>query len=218
VFSGFTGYMTSHGYTNASNVDWKGIGLRYRAQGVPPLRNILNAWTDASFNASIFQGVDRLIQYISDEYIKCGTSEKFVLAGYSQGALAIHLYLTLGLPSYILNQIAAVGFVADPSKNKAGAESIYTNNWEDAKAAQDTPIINATGIYSKAQMPGSGSLPGAITGRSATLCYNHDIVCAPTALIFGSSGAAHGSYSTGDLNNLGAWLADTAIASGLPTR
>jgi hypothetical protein len=215
MYQGFQGYMTSHGYSNSNNADWKGIGLRYRAQGVPSGLSLVNVWTDGSYVASYWEGVDRIQQYLADEYAKCGTSEKFVLAGYSQGALAIHIYLTQRAPSYIMNQIAAVGLQADPAKNKAGAESIYTDFWTNAKLAGDTGIINATGIYSKTQGIGSGSLPSSVTGRTVTLCNDHDIVCAPG---WGSSGSVHGNYPSDELTDMGAWLADTAIASGLPAR
>ena len=38
---------------------------------------------------SIWQGVDRIDQYLTDEVGKCGGTQKYVLVGYSQGALAI---------------------------------------------------------------------------------------------------------------------------------
>jgi hypothetical protein len=215
IYQGFEGYMSSHSYTNSDNQDWKGIGLRYRAQPVPGALSFLNVWTDASYVASYWEGVDRIEQYLNNEYSQCGTTEKYVLAGYSQGALAIHIYLTEVAPSYIINQIAAVGLLADPAKNKDGDEAIYTNSWTNARTAEDTGIINATGIYSKIQGTGSGRLPSSVTARTVTMCDDHDIVCAPG---WHASKDVHQNYSSDDLTDMGAWLADTSIGSGLPAR
>ena len=216
VYGGFEEYMRSHGYSDS---DWKGIGLRYRAMHVPVVENALGgafsaALADASYNASIWQGVDRIEQYLNDEYTRCHGTQKYVLAGYSQGALAIHIYLTRRAPANIRSLIAAVGLQADPAKNKNGAEAIYTNSWTNARNS-DQGIVNATGIYSKVQLPGSGSIPSDVTGRTVTLCHNNDIVCAPG---WGSSASNHTNYTNDELVDLGAWLADTAISSGLPPR
>lgn len=216
VFGGFESYMANHGYSRAGG-DWKGIGLRYRALHVPLAEHaipIAGSFMDASYNASIWQGVDRIEQYLNDEYQRCGTTQKYVLAGYSQGALAIHLYLTRRAPTYLRSLIAAVGLEADPSKNKAGGEAIYTDGWEDARLV-DQGMVNATGIYSKAQLAGSDALPSDVTSRTVTLCHNNDMVCAPG---WGSWWGPHLSYTDTELDLMGRWLAQTAIASGLPAR
>lgn len=220
VYGAFEQAMQGKGYTDGdfSAGDWKGIGLRYRAMHVPIVENgywMAGAFSNALYTASIWQGVDRIEQYLNDEYNKCDGNQKYVLAGYSQGALAIHIYLTQRAPDHLRGLIAAVGLQADPAKNKAGAEAIYTNGFRDAKDPDngDPGMVNATGIYSKAQMPGSGSLPSWITGRTATLCHNNDIVCAPG---WGSWASNHTNYTSDELTRLGEWLADTAHGSGLP--
>jgi hypothetical protein len=216
VYQSFEAYMGSHGYPNSDSQDWKGIGLRYTAMHVPILENLIpsfiGAIADIAYIASVWQGVDRIQQYLNDEYNKCGSNQKYVLAGYSQGALAIHIYLTQRAPWYILDAIAAVGLQADPAKNKDGAEAIYTNGWTNARGT-DQGMVDATGIYSKAQLTGSGSLPTEITSRTVTLCHNNDIVCAPG---WGSTAGNHTNYTSYELTGLGAWLGYTAIQSNLP--
>jgi hypothetical protein len=222
VYSGFTSSMAAKGYSQ--DPAWKGIGLRYRAMHVPVLENVggavfapsnfAAAFANLSYNASIWQGVDRIEQYLDNEYARCGNTQKYVLAGYSQGALAIHIYLTERAPRFMRDRIAAVGLQADPAKNKAGAESIFTDRWTDARLV-DQGMVNATGIYSKAQGVGSGSLPSDITGRTVTFCHNNDIVCAPG---FGSIVGNHTNYSSQELEEMGFWLANKAVASGLPPR
>jgi hypothetical protein len=217
VFGGFQDYMRLHDYPDSA---WKGIGLRYAALEVPIWQNavggaLMAAFADLNYNASIWQGVDRIEQYLDDEYAKCHGNQKYVLAGYSQGALAIHIYLTERAPEYMRDLISAVGLQADPAKNRAGAEDIYTDGWTDARDTNNRGIVDATGIYSKAQLPGSGSLPSDITGRTVTLCHNNDTVCAPG---WGSWWGPHLDYTAEELDLLGRWLADTAINSGLPPR
>ena len=196
----------------------KGIALRYTAMHVPILENatgplsVFNsfnaAYADASYNASIWMGVDRIKQYLEDEYFKCGTTQKYVMVGYSQGALAIHIYLNLRAPSFIINQIAAVGLIADPAKNGNGAESVFSNGFQTA----DSGMWNATGVYRKALLPGSGAIPSAIAPRTASLCHNNDIVCAPG---WGSYAWNHTNYQdqADEMQGLADWLVATATAA-----
>jgi hypothetical protein len=217
--NGFTAFLDEKGRTSAGR---KSIALRYKAMHVPtwetaggvfgPLGSVNAAFANAQFQASTWQGVDRIEQYLGDEIAKCGTSQKYVLAGYSQGALAIHLYLTQRASTSVLNRIAAVGLLADPSKNQNPAEHVYADGFYER--FQGDGIYNATGIYRKARLAGSGALPSGITSRTISVCFNNDIVCAPG---FGSWSTVHTSYTNGDtLTKMGRWLADTALDAGLP--
>ncbi|GAA5141850.1 hypothetical protein GCM10023340_04290 [Nocardioides marinquilinus] len=217
VYTAFNDQLNVRGYTGPNNQ--KGIGLRYTAMHVPIIENVLGGWPQALSNtlytASIWQGVDRIEQYLNDEVARCGSTQKYVLAGYSQGALAIHLYLTQRAPDTpgMLNRIAAVGLQADPAKNQNGAEHTFTDGF--SSAGPGTDMKNAKGIYRKAILPGSGPLPDAITARTATLCHDNDIVCAPG---FGSWITQHTNYTNAELRALGTWLANTAANTGLPPR
>jgi hypothetical protein len=210
VYDGFGAAMTASGHAAESR---KGIGLRYEALHPPALSNL--AFAVPAFTASIWEGVDRIEQYLADEYDRCGTTQKYVLAGYSQGALAIHLYLTQRAPSYLRDLIAAVGLVADPARNGNGAEHTYTDGF--VTPLPGTGVAGASGTYAKAQLPGGGPLPTDVTDRTATLCHVRDVVCAPG---WGATSAAHINYDMAgsELADLGAWLARTAITAGLPPR
>ena len=164
VENGFTAFLDENGRTSAGR---KSIALRYKAMHVPTwetaggifgARGSLNAaLANAQFQASIWQGVDRIEQYLDDEIANCSTHQKYVLAGYSQGALAIHLYLTQRATASDLSRIAAVGLLADPSKNQNPDEHVYSDGFYER--FQGDGIYNATGIYRKAHLPGSGALP-----------------------------------------------------------
>ncbi|WP_460627338.1 cutinase family protein [Intrasporangium mesophilum] len=195
----------------------KGIGLRYTAMHVPvwenaagpvnPLLGMNAAFADVSYNASIWMGVDRIQQYLEGEIGRCGTSQQYVLVGYSQGALAIHIYLERRATNAVLDQIAAVGLIADPAKNGHGAESVFTDGFKTAEPG----MWNATGVYRKALLPGSGPLPDSITPYTASLCHNNDIVCAPG---WGSGWWNHDYWNKADeIDQLAEWLASTALAS-----
>ena len=221
IREGFTGQLRARSLNPAE--DEKGIALRYAALEVPVWENVagvLNirlginaAFANAKFLSSVWQGVDRIEQYLDGEYATCGTRQKYVLSGYSQGALAIHIYLTQRAPAGIRNQIAAVGLLADPAKNFSPAEHSYGDGFNRAGAVH--PAVWATGPYRLALLPGGGPLPADIVGRTVTMCHAFDIVCAPTS---GATHIPHGNYSSSELTSMGKWLADTAIAEGLPSR
>ncbi len=155
----------------------KVLAVQYRALGTvfDPLKFGTQAYVD-----SIYEGVDKLVAMIQDEESHC-PNEKLVLAGYSQGALVIHIALldladsdpgTLG-PEHL----AAVLMIADPGKVGHAAETTWEADLEDAGAG----VQNADGIWTK--LPGlfdddKGPLPSSVVGRTLAICHNHDPVCA----------------------------------------
>ena len=219
IENGFTSFLDDNGRTSEGR---KSIALRYTAMHVPtwetaggvlgPPGRMNAAFANAEFQQSIWQGVDRIGQYLDDEIARCGSSQKYVLAGYSQGALAIHVYLTQRATPSVMARIAAVGLLADPSKNQNPDEHVYAEGFFERFHGDG--IYNATGVYRKIGLPGSGPLPSDVTDRTITLCFNNDIVCAPG---WGSWSTVHGQYTNGDtLSLMGRWLADTAVDAGLP--
>lgn len=215
LYGGFTASWTERGYALENQ---KGIGLRYTAMHVPytdegeraeDIQHGL-AYNSFEYGKSIWEGVDRIEQYLRDEHARCGTSQKYVLSGYSQGALAIHIYLNFWAPDDILSQIAAVGLIADPAKIAYGAERTYT----DGFVLAGDNIRRAQGLYDPSFL-GSGPLPSEVVGRTVTMCHNDDMVCAPG---WGSSPGPHGNYSPTEMADMGKKLAEIAVASGLPAR
>jgi hypothetical protein len=210
VYNGFTARMEQGGY---SSENYKGIGLRYTAMHVPSLDNDAIAFASYDYNKSIWEGVDRIEQYLRDEHSRCSAfGQKYVLAGYSQGALAIHIYLTQRAPANILNEIVAVGLVADPAKNANGAEQVYSDGFLPA----GDNMKGAQGIYARANLPGDGALPSEVVRHTVTMCHDKDLVCAPG---WHSSKDPHSSYGQigTEMQDMGKWLADTVISSSLPS-
>ena len=76
----------------------KAVGIQYLGLNVPVLGFLdLQPVTVNDYIASIFDGTDKLITRMYKEVSDCNNT-KFVLTGYSQGALAIHVALRRSLP------------------------------------------------------------------------------------------------------------------------
>ena len=195
-----------------SSPDVKVLGLQYRALGT--VFNPLKFGTQAYFD-SIYEGVDQLQEMIFDEENHC-PGEKLVLAGYSQGALVIHIAL-LNLagshPSLLQSShLAAVLMIADPAKVGHAAEE----TWEADLQLAGGGVQNADGIWTK--VPGlpdddKGPLPSFVVGRTLAICHNHDIVCAPGSQ---SSVTHHTSYDSTETGDMGLWAADLYLGLPLP--
>jgi hypothetical protein len=152
------------------------------------------AFDAVEYIGSYRDGVGSLEYVLESEATRC-PSEKIVLAGYSQGALAIHLALGNLAGSGILSHIGAVVLVADPAKRGGGAE--FTSGTADPAA---------DGIYTKvfgaAETP---LIPGSQVGHTITYCHKYDIVCAPG---LGASGAYHSNYYSNEDEELGVWAGE----------
>ena len=170
--------------------------------------------TQAYFD-SIYEGVDQLQEMISEEETEC-PGEKLVLAGYSQGALVIHIAL-LDLansdPAALQSShLAAVLMIADPAKIGHGAEETWEGDLEQAGGG----VQNADGIWTKT--PGlpdedKGPIPSSVVGRTLAICHNYDIVCAPGSQ---SSVSHHTSYDAVETGDMGLWAADLYLGLPLP--
>ena len=204
AYYGFQSYLSSFGYNDS---DFKLLGLRYRALGVA--YNPLNFGTLGYFD-SIYEGVDHLVDALYDQHSKC-PSERAVLVGYSQGALVIHLVLRQleeSDPAMLgPSRIAGVMLVADPAKTEDGHETLWED--ENQEALPGSGVAGATGIWTKAKMPGRGPIPSAITSRTISICHDNDFVCAPGA---GSNFGVHTSFYTSTvLNAVGRWMAERVL-------
>jgi hypothetical protein len=145
---------------------------------------------------SVWQGVYSLEDTMEDDEINC-PAQKLVLAGYSQGALVIHLALDdlngTGINSP--NVIDAVLLVADPGRIGFGSEVLYgTSN-----AGHDGIY---TTIFSKPLLDDAYGdpppIPAALAGRTFSLCDSNDPVCSVPGWDFG----IHTGYSTRDIAQL----------------
>jgi hypothetical protein len=111
------------------------------------------------FLASVADGADKLKTLLLYERGKCPSS-KLILAGYSQGALAIHEDI-VGYAT--ANGIAAIDLIADPERTPKGAGS----NLGTAGAH--------SGIYSF-RFAGT-PLPSYLSNITTSLCDSDDVVC-----------------------------------------
>jgi hypothetical protein len=128
-------------------------------------------------------------------------SSKIVLAGFSSGALIVHLALVglAGTGWASTSHIAAVALVADPAKTGQGSEITVGS----AKSTAD-------GIYTK--IFGSDEeleMPSNLGPRTKSLCNNHDAICAPG--IIGAK-LGHAYYASSEAEALGFWAAEEELA------
>ena len=177
-------------------------GVRYPALGVKPLDML-----DGDYIDSIYEGVSAVKSMMREHSGRCPAT-KFVLAGYSQGALAIHLALE-NLSLSELDAIAAVILIADPAKHS----NVQHTLWEADNTPAGTGVSNADGIWTKAYRGLSPLIPSSLNGRTIEICHNNDAVCAPGFLAATTVSAAHISYGgDGELDSMGHWAAEIAAS------
>lgn len=158
---------------------------------------------------SISEGWASLSTYLESQQPCFEQGEKLVLAGYSQGALIVHLAIANGWGE--LPQLAGALLVADPFRDPGvfniGTASPGTGLYEQA------PDLAAMGF----SMPGAdlGAIPSAAADVTVGLCNERDVVCDFGSHVqdhlasLGTEGAGvHASYSDEQLAQLG----------GLPAR
>jgi hypothetical protein len=146
---------------------------------------------------NIWTGVYSLESTLAREEGRCDDSEKIVLAGYSSGALIIHLALAEleGSGTISPSLIAAVLLVADPAQAPG----------EGVTPAGSGPA-DGEGLYTR--IFEARPLPSALTGRTISMCDRDDIVCAPAP---GSNSDVHGAYTDAELEPLGTWAAEELL-------
>jgi hypothetical protein len=142
----------------------------------------VNYPASASFLTSVPQGVTDLVRHLNSQASRC-PDQKFVLLGYSQGAmvggdaLAAPLDRTFGptdvLSSEAASSVAAAAWFGDP-RFRSG-ESYNTG----------TPAAGANGVYPRRQ----GAL-NAFAGRIRNYCASGDPICQSGSFNF----IAHASY------------------------
>ncbi len=175
----------------------RGFGLRYPALPVPGPWGAIFGNSYLEFEESFWEGALDIALGVHQESEAC-PSEKIVLAGYSQGALAIHLALSELMSSADLSHVSAVVLLADP---EARGDDNGVTKWGSAATSAD-------GIYTMAfGHGGTAVIPSSVAGRTIAYCHNNDIVCAPG---LGSWTSEHSNYSWSEIEPLGVWAADHA--------
>ena len=182
----------------------KPIGIAYQALPVPGTggteRHPIVFWHN--YVDSIFDGVDKLLATLDSEMSRC-PSERFILAGYSQGALAIHIAVRVMSDPTMRNKIAAIALLADPGRVAFGDEDVYMTD-DDILYS-----LGANGIYAKAMFGNNtaadGPLPSWATSKTVSMCHDNDVVCRAR---LGSWISGHTNYTTSELE----FLSDKARA------
>jgi len=122
---------------------------------------------------SISDGETRLQAVLDDSALRC-PHEKWVLAGYSQGALVVNQVSRYYAGSA---QLAAINLVADPEREPTGEGANYGS------------AGHHRGIYSVVASTVASPLPSKLSAKTLSLCDANDIVCDTTAPMFGALAA-----------------------------
>ncbi len=205
------------GFEQMARAIWPGVtifpyGLRYAAEDVPFLpRSTSVGVTLDEYTDSIWNGVNLLRTVVRDQAAAC-PDQRFVLAGYSQGASVIHLAL---VSLSARDRVLGMALIADPAKVSNGSELV----WRDPYV--ETPQMNnAGGIYT--ELFAADLLPESVAQWTVSLCHDGDIVCAPGNKLFvhgltGLNEIRHGvrQHKTpayvDSSRQLGYWMANRAV-------
>jgi hypothetical protein len=207
--------------------DVKVLPLQYPAAAVSL---DLHYMTTTYIRTSVIPGAHLLAAMLAAEVAAC-PAEKIVLAGYSQGALALHLALldlaTRAPQTLSAEHLAAVALLADPGKVANGAEQTWERDPTRYPNYLASPAVaGSSGLWeSMVASPAfassiaddfittHGPLPAAVTDRTVALCHTHDPACVWTScLITNALGSPeHVSYDATETGSLGRWAADTAL-------
>lgn len=115
---------------------------------------------------SVTQGIKEATRIVKDVYGQCGTSTKFVIAGYSQGAqIATNLVHNWPVP---LSRLYKVGLMGNPFYNKDSAASVPVK----LEVSSNTPR-QAVGPG----LLGEEDWPADRVSKIRDVCIQYDLVC-----------------------------------------
>jgi hypothetical protein len=172
----------------------------------------VNTGNWATYSDSVQSGIDELEIEMLTDIGQC-PSEKIILAGYSQGAMVIHLALTdleATSPSDITPaHIASVVLLADA----ASLPAPEGNPW-------GTKSDGGEGVWTLVPGVQHADLPSGLAGNTSVYCDANDFVCDFQGLrsVINKTPdfAVHGGYVPRDNTQLvqfGKWAADLATIS-----
>ncbi len=158
------------------------VGIDYRAVDA----NRAAVPGRAVYNASVNEGKRVILDELNALSVRCGPDARFVLAGFSQGAQAVH-YALKGVPVALRDRISAVMLLADARFNSG------------------QPGVSYLGQNVGAGILGSYPIPGWAASRTIHICAAADGICQ------GASGIVvpwpdHYNY----LKHAGTWLTPPA--------
>jgi hypothetical protein len=165
---------------------------------------VLASIVDEQYYDNLWSGAYATEEAFSVEAANCPKA-KFIVAGYSSGAFAVHQAMANVTKSGAQAKVAAVILLADPGK-LGGSQEPDIETW-------GTATTTADGIYTKvynnwiASLEGdspSVRLPTAIEKKTVSLCNDHDPVCAPG---IGAKPSVHSGYDEAELQSMGDWAA-----------
>lgn len=172
----------------------------------------------AEYIASILVGADSLRDLLTSQASRC-PEQQFILAGYSQGAMVIHMALA-NLPYEQLNELApridGVILLADPLRDPGDHLSELSTATEPGagmvREAVKFPVVQAlvdVWMDSVGGQSMTAPYPWELAARTVSICTAGDKVCDPTSgeLSDDTRVAIHG-YSTGQLPGWGRRLAE----------
>ena len=162
------------------------------------------------FTASINEGIATAFDELTIQAARC-PSARFVLAGYSQGAMVMHqllLRLSDNQDVGLLGRIADTVLIADGDKKKATAAITF-----------GTAGRNAQGVRSFFST-GERDIPSGKASSTYDICDNNDIVCDFKLASIGKFQLAsdiHSSYKNGFLGRIGALVGAHLLTTAFVT-
>ena len=178
------------------------VAVEYPALGAGPMH--LGSFANKTFFQNLWEGVSGVETALIGQESRCNETAKFILAGFSSGAFAVHQALGElgGSPTVSTKLIAGVALVADPAKLGNGGEFTV------GSAAN-----SADGLYTKIYSSDPGvqpyPIPQPLTSRTISLCNKGDFVCAPG--LFSSTFYTHAYYTYSELESVGQWVAEQEL-------
>jgi hypothetical protein len=178
------------------------VAIRYPAL-VPPSKH--SDWP--RFFRAMLTGVVRLQQVIDDELTRCPETQ-VTIAGLSQGAIVVHLYLNGVAGSVPFDHVAAATLIGDPTRASSSPET----TWTAAGSAAPSSVTESSGVWSG--FVGARAIPGDIADRTLSWCRVDDVICTARR---GSTLSGHMRYAGEDTKAIGAWMA-AKVLPRLPER
>ncbi|AEK35793.1 cutinase family protein [Corynebacterium variabile] len=161
--------------------------VEYPARAVPQGADRA-AWSE--FLNSVSEGADAAEQLITDTLEECGEDAKIVVAGYSQGAMAMHRALEALGPT---EQIVAGVLIGDG--DKMSVDNVQgLPEYDTASSEGIAQVAKGAGIDSGAT---DVLLPEEWSAIIIDACADGDVVCAPDSLSLRNLDA-HQSYDADD--------------------
>lgn len=156
----------------------------------------------AEYLVSIDLGVSSLRAVLAGHLARCAT-QKFILAGYSQGAMVIHRTLNqlasegsaIATPDHIL----ALSLLADPLRRGGG---VGDGLGDAPRTASTVPLSGSQGVVLQLFGLGDADVPAALESVTLNYCNEGDLVCATSGDHLSDGVAIHTNYGDWDMQRM----------------